>query len=73
MVDAPAISPRSILALVGVHPLQVGEHDCSVERMFVLDASVLNDLVRDLLLVITIEITAAPRARLAEHGNPLCR
>ena len=49
-----------------MHPLQVGEHDLSVERVTVLDASVLNDLVRDILLVIAVEITTTPRARLVE-------
>jgi hypothetical protein len=52
-----------------MHPFQVGEHCLPVEHVTVVDTSVLDDLVRDHVLVIAVDITTTSRAGLAEgHG-----
>ena len=54
----------SRLAVVRVHTFEVGKHDVTVERMPMLRAGVLDDRVRDCLLVVASEVGAAPRASL---------
>ena len=45
----------------------MGEDHVAVERVLVLDASVLDDFVRDGVLVVTLEVTAAPWAGQLVH------
>ena len=54
----------SRLPVVRVHTLEVGEDDITIERMPMLHARVLDDRVRDRILVVATEGDAAPRAGL---------
>ena len=54
----------SRLPVVRVHTFEVGEDDVTVERMPMLHARVLDDRVRDRILVVASEVGAAPRAGL---------
>ena len=54
----------SRLPVVRVHTFEVGKDDVTVERMPMLHARVLDNRVRDRILVVASEVGAAPRAGL---------
>lgn len=62
---------------MGVHPLEVREHDPPVESMAMLDAGVLDHRISNCFFVVPGDVETATRARLDErhqaiqsHANP---
>ena len=61
----------SPVPLVGMHPLEVRQHDLPVQCVAVLDKGVLHHGISDLLLVVTGDVKATPRARLDVGHGPI--